>query len=67
MQPSEIENMPFYEFEITLENLKDFIKEKNDAEKGQHDSANKNMPDMSKFKSPSMSSPKMPSFKMPKF
>lgn len=67
LQPSEIENMPFYEFEYTLENLKDFLKEKNEAEKGQSDQMNKNMPDMSKFKAPKMpSTPKMPNIKMPR-
>lgn len=66
LQPSEIEQFPFYEFEYTLENLKDFLKEKNDAEKGQYDQMNKNMPS-NQFKQPSMpKTPKMPNIKMPK-
>ena len=61
LQPSEIEKFPFYEYEITIENLQDFLKEKHDAEKGQQDAQQSNMPNMSKF-----NAPKMPNIKMPK-
>jgi hypothetical protein len=59
LQPSEIERMPFYEFETTLEILEKTIKDKNNAEKeasGKHQAPNMKMPSM-----------KMPSMKMPKF
>ena len=65
MQPSEMERMKFYEFEILLENLNEFLKEKHEAEKGASEGAQKNTPNMSKFKPPSM--PKMPKINMPRF
>ena len=33
LQPSEIENLPFYEFEITMKELSELLKQKNDAER----------------------------------
>lgn len=67
MQPSEIESMPFYEFEITMENLVQFLKEKNDAEKREYDKGKQgtpNTPKVGNFKVPK--APSMPNIKMPK-
>ncbi len=35
MQPSEVENLPFYEYEFIVQNLIDILKEKQEAEEGQ--------------------------------
>lgn len=35
LQPSEVENLPFYEFEFIVQNLIDILKEKQEAEEGQ--------------------------------
>ena len=66
MQPSEIERMPYYEYEITVENLQELLKEKAEAEKKAYeDSEKKN--DTSKYTkgAGNYKAPKMPS--MPKF
>lgn len=36
LQPSEVENLPFYEYEFIVQNLIDILKEKQEAEEGQH-------------------------------
>lgn len=64
MQPSEIENMPYYEYEYLIEDLETIIKEKNDAESGkggkEHDveslmkGASKYMPKQNGLKFPKM-------------
>lgn len=35
LQPSEVEAMPFYEYEYIVQNLIDILKEKQEAEEGQ--------------------------------
>jgi hypothetical protein len=73
MQPSEIENLPFYEFEITLEELNELLKQKSEAEqrasKGQGPAQNSPGSDAAKYMgmaSKITSGIKMPSFSMPK-
>ena len=63
MQPSEIERMPYYEYEITIENLQELLKEKAEAEKKAYEDGEKKNDSGSKYKTPK--TPKMPS--MPKF
>ena len=65
IQPSEIENMPYYEYEITLENLHDLLKEKNDAERKAHEDQTANTPNYNKMAN-SFKAPSMPKFRMPK-
>jgi hypothetical protein len=71
MQPSEIENLYYYEFWYYLKNLSEYIKEKNNQNKDQEEQSAKQSSDMSsKYKSPSMPkipTMKAPSMKMPKF
>lgn len=67
MQPSEIENMPYYEYEYLIEDLETIIKEKNDAESGKgvgEQSVDSLMKGASKYM-PKQSGLKFP--KMPKF
>jgi hypothetical protein len=70
MQPSEIENMYYYEFWYYLKNLSEYIKEKNNQNSDQEEQTAQQQSDMnSKYKMPSM--PKVPqmkasSIKMPK-
>jgi hypothetical protein len=79
LQPSEIENMPFYEYEFIVQNLIDILKEKQEAEEGQSKqyadmnpnslmkNAQKNvpkMPSMDSFKAPSFNFPSMSSLKI---
>lgn len=69
MQPSEIEGLPYYELEYTVENLADDLKKKqkahDDEQKSQSGSQSSSM-----SKNPysnigkSINIPKMPSFKM---
>lgn len=71
IQPSEIENLPYYEFEITLEELVDILKQKNDAEKKAYDGSKQNgaAPDFNKYANVAKGiagGVKMPSFSMPK-
>lgn len=79
MQPSEIEALPFYEIEYTIENLTNDLKNKRDAEEEQSSAHNtssytnqsKNMLSGAKsnlgktINSPKM--PKMPNMKTPRF
>jgi len=73
MQPSEIEALPYYELEYTLENLKDFLEKKKDGEKEQGEQYNSNTMsrDMKRQQSDmgrSINTPKLPSspsYKMP--
>ncbi len=72
MQPSEVENMPYYEYEFIVQNLIDILKEKQEAEEGQSKQyGNMNpgqmMKDAGKYlpaglNPSSLKSPKMPSF-----
>lgn len=70
IQPSEIENLPYYEFEITLEELIDILKQKNDAEKKTYDNSNNpNVPNFSKYTNVAKGlagGVKMPSLSMPR-
>jgi len=73
LQPSELDLLPFYEYEYTLEMFNEIIKERNDDEKKQtssYDDQYKNMSGMQNKMSKSMSSyktPSMPKISMPKF
>lgn len=74
VQPSELDRLPYYEFEYVVSIYNDILKERNDKEKDSHNvEADKyNMADMSKTagnmlkgqSTPRM--PSMPSIKMPK-
>jgi hypothetical protein len=73
MQPSEIEAMPYYELEYTMQNLKDFLEKKKESEKEQQEEyKTSNMSrDMKRQQSEmgkSINTPKLPSspsYKMP--
>ena len=71
MQPSEIENMYYYEFWYYVKNLGEYIKAKNKQQGEQQEQQDSQMSAMrSAYKPPKMpSSPKLktPSIKMPKF
>lgn len=73
IQPTEIDKMPMWEFELFMKHLNNQIKDENDKQKEEMDKSGisnmqKNMNNPSKMagnmKMPSM---KMPSMKMPKF
>jgi hypothetical protein len=64
IQPSEIDILPYYEFEYTVEIYNDIIKERNEAEKENNDQLEDKY--KSNFKVPN-SLPKVPNFRMPKF
>lgn len=71
IQPSEIENMPYYEMEITLEELIDILKQKNEAEKKAYDSQKSagDVPNFNKYANVAKNiagGVKMPSFSMPR-
>ena len=70
LQPSEVEKLPFYEYEFIVQNLIDILKEKNEAEKngyeGQNMDPNSYMKNIKMPKVPNMGNgisnfPKMPS------
>tara|TARA_B100000900_G_C20356127_1_gene624342 strand:+ start:100 stop:339 length:240 start_codon:yes stop_codon:yes gene_type:complete len=73
MQVSEIDALPFYEFEFTIESYNDIVEERNEHEKKQQADQEGQL-DMDKYKktlgNPSKlmgsSGMKMPSLKMPK-
>lgn len=69
IQPSEVENMPFYEIEYILENLADENKKRN--ERQEDEQVNHNMSkytgDINKMKSNPFKSINTPKFKPPKF
>ena len=71
MQPSEIENLFYYEFWYYVKNLSDYIKEKNNQNKDQQEQQAQQQSEMSsKYKTPKMPSVqscKAPAMKMPKF
>lgn len=69
IQPSEIDDMFYMDFEFLLIDLNDLLKEKNEAEKKQYEGNKENTPNyskqmnqMGKMKMPKMSMPKMPKF-----
>ena len=65
LQPSELEGMEYWEFEMTVENLQEFLKEKNESERKQQQEHDKSMPNtgamMRNYKVP-----KVPNFRSPK-
>jgi len=71
MQPSEVENLYYYEYWYYVKNLSDYIKEKNNQNKDQEEQQMQQQNQMnSKYKAPAMpkiQTPKMPAMKMPKF
>jgi hypothetical protein len=56
-QPSEVERLPYYEYEYAIDDLIEFLKEKNEKENGGTDQKAPSMPKM----------PSMPKFNIPKF
>lgn len=71
LQPSEIDKVPFYEYELYLEAINANNKEeaeRQEKENKQYEAMNKQYKNpASSFKAPSMPSFSMPSFSMPKF
>jgi hypothetical protein len=72
VQPSELDMLPYYEYEYTLEIYNDIVKERNEEEKKQNrDAEDKyNVSGMQNNMSKGMSSyktPSMPKISMPKF
>jgi len=64
--------MPFYEFEITIEELNELLKEKNEIERKSYEKHSAGLQEKSASipKTPKMPNPsnyKVPSFKPPKF
>ena len=72
LQPSELDLLPFYEYEYTLEMFNDIIKERNDEEKksnASYEDQYKSISGMQNQMTKSMSSyktPSMPKISMPK-
>lgn len=58
--PSSFEEMPFWEYELFIEELNKEVKEDNDRQQKQMDEYEKNKPRMPKFNSNSFTQPKMP-------
>ena len=71
MQPSEIENMYYYEYWYYVKNLSEYIKSKNKQQADQQEQQEKqSAATRSQYKTPKMPaapSLKSPSIKMPKF
>jgi hypothetical protein len=72
IQPSELDMLPFYEYEYTLEIYNDIVKERNDEEKKQNREAEDkyNVSGMQNSMSKGMSSyktPSVPKMSMPRF
>lgn len=72
IQPTELDMLPYYEYEYTVEIYNDIIKERNDEEKKQNASAEDkyNVNGMQKNMSKNMSNYKntsMPKISMPRF
>tara|TARA_R110001592_G_scaffold120545_1_gene324914 strand:- start:8253 stop:8468 length:216 start_codon:yes stop_codon:yes gene_type:complete len=65
MQPSEIDSLPFYEYEYTVEIFNDILKERKDSELKNQGEANKYNTSSMKpnYKHPNI---KMPNLKLPK-
>ena len=66
LQPSEVESLPFYEYEFLVEDLKQMLEDRRREESGGRDDASvgKAMSDAKRYM-PSMSAPKMPAPKFP--
>ena len=72
IQPSEVDKMPMWEYEIFLKTLNEVVDEENKKQQGEMDKYDinsykkmANPPNMNKMMNPTM--PKMPSMNMPKF
>jgi len=63
MQPSEIENMFYYEYWYFVKNLQEHIKDKNNQNKDQEEQQQQQASEYSSMKAPSM--PKIPTMKAP--
>jgi hypothetical protein len=71
VQPTELDMLPYYEYEYTVEIYNDIVKERNDEEKKQNQSVEDkyNMSGMQKNMSRNASSfknPSVPKFSMPR-
>lgn len=64
IQPSEIDRLPYYEYEWYVENIQEIQKKEEEERKRQEKAQNKAMPNMNSFKAPNYSLPKMA---IPKF
>lgn len=72
VQPSELDMLPYYEYEYTVEIYNDIVKERNDEEKKQNQSTEDkyNTSGMQRNLNRNMSSyknPSMPKISMPRF
>jgi hypothetical protein len=72
IQPSELDMLPFYEYEYTIEMYNDIMKERNDKEeKNTEDYENKynmnSMKNQMKKSVPSYKMPSVPKISIPKF
>ena len=71
LQPSEIESLPFYEFEITMKELSELLKQKNEAERKaygqQQESSGGDVGRYMGMAKNMTSGMKMPKFSRPKF
>jgi hypothetical protein len=61
LQPSEIEEMPYYEYEYIVENLINILKEKQEAEEGQSKDYGESMNSNKMMRDAKSMMPKMPS------
>lgn len=68
LQPSELDSLPFYEYEYTLQYYNELLQERKDGEdKNQKEQSDKyNIKGMQNSMSKGLQTPKMPSFSMPK-
>jgi len=72
VQPTELDMLPYYEYEYTVELYNDIVKERNEEEKKQNQASEDkyNMSGMQKNMSRNMSSyknPTLPKINMPRF
>lgn len=63
LQPSEIDNLDYYEYFYYVQNLKEHLEKKNKAQREQEEGANEKM---SKYKKGMSTNPMAKNFKMPK-
>jgi hypothetical protein len=59
--------MEYWEFELTVENLQEFLKEKNEQERRQQQDQQKNAPNTNKYmkQAQSFKTPRVPNIKKP--
>jgi hypothetical protein len=62
--PIDVEEIEYYRYEMHIENLKEILEEKKNAEEGAYKDQHKNMPNTKNFKPPKM--PSIGNFKIPK-